>query len=180
MQRKIFIGINLPSNVQKRLNQKIEKWRDLPIKWSKEDNFHITLSFLGFIKDDNLADICLGVKKTVKNLESFDIEFERIELGPDAKKPRLVWFSGTASEKLKKLQSDIEKALNIFVSEKKLFKPHITLGRISKFKWETLPKIPVIEENFKVSISVEQVEIFESKIENGKRVYDILESCELR
>lgn len=180
MQRKIFIGISLPDDVKKRLNQKIEKWRGLPIKWPKEDNFHVTLSFLGFVKDDNLADICLDVKRAVENFESFDIEFERIELGPDVKNPRLVWFTGTVSEELKKLQSDIEKALNIFVSEKKLFRPHITLGRISKFKWETLPEIPVIEENFKISISVEKVEIFESKIENGKRVYDILESCELK
>ncbi|MDO8529451.1 MAG: RNA 2',3'-cyclic phosphodiesterase [bacterium] len=180
MQRKIFIGISLPDDVKKRLNQKIEKWRELPIKWSKEGNFHITLSFLGFIKDDTLADICSGVKEVAENFENFDIEFEKIELGPDAKNPRLVWFSGNASEELKKLQSDIEKALDIFVREKKIFKPHITLGRISKLKWETLPEVPKIEENFRVSIPIERVEVFESRMEDGKKVYDILESCMLK
>ena len=78
------------------------------------------------------------------------------------------------------MQSAIEKALDIFVSEKKLFKPHITLGRIRKLKWETLPEVPIIKDDFKVSIPVERVEVFESRIESGKRVYDILESCELK
>jgi 2'-5' RNA ligase len=180
MQRRIFIGISLPENVKKRIRQKIEKWQELPIKWKKDEDFHVTLSFLGFVEDSALPDVCKAVKNAVSERESFEIAFEKIELGPNIEKPNLVWLIGEASEELKKLQEEIEKSLDIFISEKKVFRPHITLGRISKYKWETLPEIPKIEESFKISIPVENVEIFESRMEKRKRRYDILEVCPLK
>ncbi|MFH0969592.1 MAG: RNA 2',3'-cyclic phosphodiesterase [Patescibacteria group bacterium] len=202
MQRRIFIGISLPEDVKKRINQRIEKWKELPIcphtnsgdnlssansknigvgiTWSLPENFHITLSFLGFVGDESLADICLAIKKTAQNFESFDIDFEGIRLGPDPEDPRMVWLFGGASKELRKLQTEIEKSLDIFVSEKKEFKPHVTLGKIDRGKWKTLPEKPKIEERYKVSIPVESVDIFESKIEKGRTRYTVLESCKLK
>ena len=180
MQRKIFIGINLPEDVKKRLNQRIEKWKDIPIRWSLPENFHVTLSFLGFVDDESLADICLVVKEAVQSFEAFGVDFEGIGLGPDAEKPKMVWLLGEANEELRKLQAEIEKSLDIFVSEKKEFKPHITLGKIERGKWKTFPEKPEIKEKFRVSVPVESVDVFESKIEKGRTRYTVLESCELK
>ncbi len=180
MKRKIFVGISVPEDIKKRLSRRTGKWKELPVKWVKEDSFHVTLSFLGYVEDEALVNICAGVKEAAKKIESFDINFEKIELGPDQKSPNLIWATGETSENLKRLQEEIEKSLDIFIAEKKTFRPHITLGRIRKFKWETLPEIPEIEENFKFSVPVETVEIFESKPEKGGTVYDVLESCELK
>jgi 2'-5' RNA ligase len=180
MQRRIFIGISLPDDVKKRLNRRIEKWKELPVKWSLSENFHITLSFLGFVDDKSLADICLAVKEAAESFESFDVDFEGIELGPDPEDPKIVWLFGGANEDLRKLQIEIEKSMDTFVSEKKEFKPHITLGKIDKGKWKALPEKPEIKEGFNISIPVESVDIFESKIEKGRTRYTVLESCELK
>lgn len=180
MQRRIFIGISLPDNVKKRLDQRILKWKELPIKWSLPDNFHITLSFLGFVDDESLAGICLAIKEAVDNFESFDIDFKGIGLGPDPDDPRMIWLFGGANEELRKLQVEIEKSMDTFVSEKKEFRPHITLGKIDKGKWKMLPEKPKIEEILKISIPVESVDVFESKIEKGRTRYTVLESCELK
>jgi len=180
MKRRIFIGISLPEDIKKRLNQRIEKLKDTPIKWSLPDNFHITLSFLGFINDESLADICLAVKEATRNFESFDIDFEGIKLEPNSEESKMIWLFGGANEELRKLQTNIEKSLDIFVSEKKEFKPHIMLGKIDKAKWKALPEKPKIEEKFKVSIPVESVDVFESKIEKGRTGYTVLESCILK
>jgi RNA 2',3'-cyclic 3'-phosphodiesterase len=180
MQRRIFIGISLPDDVKKRLNQRIGKWKELPIMWSLPENLHLTLSFLGFVDDESLADICLAVKEATQNLESFDIDFEGMALKPDAENPKMIWLFGGANEELRKLQTEIEKSLDIFVSEKKEFKPHINLGKIDRAKWKALPEKPKIEEKYKVSIPVESVDVFESTIEKGRTRYTVLESCELR
>jgi 2'-5' RNA ligase len=180
MRRKIFVGISVPEDIKKRLFKKMEKWKELPVKWAKEDSFHVTLSFLGYVEDEALVEICAAVKEASKNFESFDIDFEKIELGPDKKNPNLIWATGETDEDLKKIQEEIEKALDIFVAEKKAFRPHIMLGRIRKLKWETLPEVPKVEENYKFTIPVESVEVFESKAEKGGTAYDILESCELK
>ena len=180
MQRRIFIGISLPEDVKKRLNQRMLKWEELPVKWSLPDNFHVTLSFLGFVDDESLADICLAVQEAAQNFESFDIDFEGIELGPNPKDPKMIWLFGGANEELRKMQTEIEKSLDIFVSEKKEFKPHITLGKIDKAKWKALAERPKIEEKLRIFIPVESVDVFESKIEKGRTRYTVLESCELK
>jgi 2'-5' RNA ligase len=180
MQRKIFIGVSLPDEVKKRLMQKIEKWEDLPIRWSREENLHLTLAFLGHIDDDLIMGICDSVRDAVGGFDMFDVSLDRIELGPTRdENAKLVWFTGEASEELKELVENIEKELGIFRSEKKSFRPHITLGRIRKHKWEKLEEKPDISENFSILLPVESVQIFESAEIEGKRKFTIIESCDL-
>ena len=179
MQRRIFIGIDLPQIVKKRLFQRIEKWQELPIKWISEENFHITLLFLGYLYDDVILDVCSKVRNISNNFNSFDINFDHIQLGPTPENPKMVWFAGEASENLKQLQENLEKELGIFMREKKSFRPHVTLGRIKKTKWDALPEKPEINEKFSVSIPVESIEILESRSEDGKRKYIVLENCPL-
>jgi 2'-5' RNA ligase len=179
MQRRIFIGIDLPQIIKKRLCQRIEKWQNLPIKWSREDNFHITLLFLGYLYDEAIPDICQKTRKTCENFDSFDIKLDTIELGPSLDNPKMVWFTGVANDSLKQLQENLEKELNIFQSEKKTFRPHITLGINRKTKWEAMAEKPTILEKFPVSIPVESIGVFESRREDGQRKYIVLENCPL-
>jgi len=151
----------------------------LPVKWSLEENFHITLLFLGYLYDDVIFDICRKVRSVSDNFDSFDINLEQIELGPSLENPKMVWLTGVANENLKQLQENLEKELGIFQSEKKAFRPHATLGRIRKTKWEALPEKPEINEKFSVSIPVKSIQVLESRFEDGKRKYIVLENCPL-
>lgn len=180
MQRRIFIAINIPGQVKKRLIQKIEKWQDLPVRWVFEDNLHITLNFLGYIEDEKLPEICSTVRKAVEKFEGFEISLTKIIPGPSEKQARMIWAAGEKSEELKKIVEQIEKQLGIFVNSKKEFRPHITLGRIKKEKWNHLPAAPEIDEKINFVIPVGNVEILESVFEEGKRKYLLLESCPLK
>jgi 2'-5' RNA ligase len=179
IQRKIFIGIDLPQQVKKRLSQKIEVWKDLPVKWSREDNFHLTLFFIGHIDDESLLEICEKVQIALSNLSSFDVSLQEISIGPNAQKPQRIWLTGEANEQLRELEESIAKEIGIFVSERKEFCPHVTLGRIQVERWKNLPETPEIKEKFSVSIPVENVEIFESVMNQGKKKYLSIESFPL-
>ncbi len=179
MKRKIFISINLAERDKKRLVRAIEKWQDLPVKWVKEENLHITLSFLGHIMDESMVEICEKVGEAAENVEIFDLEFEAIKLGPDAANPKIIWLSGRADENLKILHEKIEKALGIFASSKKSFRPHITLGRIRGRKWEALAPKPEIFEKYNLIVPVESADIMASKFECGGQKYTIIQSCPL-
>jgi len=176
-QRKVFVGIQLPALVRKKLAKKIEKWQDLPIIWIKKDNFHITLSFIGYVSDESIVDICRNISQAVAKIAVFDIRFGNIKLGPEKDKPNLIWLEGDSSDELKNLDEIIAKNLGVFTEKRKEFRPHVTLGRLRAKKWETLPEKPEIFEKFSVSVPVESVDVFESREENGKRKYFILESC---
>lgn len=177
MKRKIFISINLAERDKERLIRATEKWRELPVKWAKEENLHITLVFLGHIMDESMPEICEKVSEAVKNTEMFDLEFEIIELGSDTENPKMIWLSGEADENLKNLHEKVEKALNIFVSSKKSFRPHITLGRIRGRKWEALVPKPEILENYNLIVPVESVDIMASDFGDGRREYTTIQAC---
>lgn len=180
MQRKIFIAINLPPQIKKRLIQKTEKWRDLPVRWTQEENLHVTLAFLGYLDDEKILSVCDSVNSAVKNFEPFEISLNKIIIGPSENQPRMVWATGEKSEELKTLVEKIEKSLGIFQREKKNFSPHATLGRIMKEKWAKLSEKPEIKEKINFVIPVDKVEIFESVFGEGKRKYLLLESCPLK
>ncbi|MCX6765883.1 MAG: RNA 2',3'-cyclic phosphodiesterase [Candidatus Moranbacteria bacterium] len=178
-QRRVFIGINLPNQVKKRLAQKIEKWRDLPVRWTLEENLHITLAFLGYIEDSVLPDVCSAVREASCQFHGFDLELSKITFGPNVNQIRMVWAVGEPNEELKLIQEEIEKRLKIFEREKREFRPHVTLGRIRKEKWARLPETPAIDEKINLLVPVESIEILESVMEEGKRKYLLLESCPL-
>lgn len=180
MQRKIFISINLSDRDKKELGRTVVKWRDLPVKWTKEANLHVTLVYLGHVDDALIGNICKKVKAVASRKSIFDIEFDCVGVGPSASDQRLVWLSGKTSEKMKKLQEEIEKELEIFESEKKSFQPHITLGRIRKHKWEMLDKKPVVKDKFDLILAVETIDVMASNFREGGQEYTIIESCPLK
>lgn len=179
MKRKIFISLNLPNQAKKRLVKATAEWQDLPVKWTKEDNFHITLLFLGFVDDDTAFEICEKVAYAVQDVEIFDMEFDSIELGPTPDDPKMIWVNGKENQELLNLVEKIEKELGIFTSPKKEFRPHITLGRIRKKKWEELEKAPKIKKDFPLLITAENVDVMASDFEGTDMEYTIVESCPL-
>lgn len=179
MQRKIFIAIEIPKPVKKRLVQKTEKWRDLPVRWTREENLHVTLAFLGYIDDSALPEICSAARDIARNFKSFDLHISRIAIGPDEKHPRMIWAAGEPSEELKNLKEQIEKKLEIFQRERKEVRAHVTIGRIRQKKWKGLPEIPAIDEKVNFIVPLESIEVLESVIEGGKRKYLLLENCPL-
>ena len=191
MQRKIFIGVELSPSVKKRLMQKVQKWADLPVRWSREENLHLNLINLGHVENEIVYEICTKVRKVVEEIDLFDIDMDKIELSPPrqasgetgpstGKNAKSFNFTGPESEKLKFLCEEIEKGLGIFNHSKKRFRPSIVLGRIQQYGWQRMDSIPEVEEKFTVLLPIESVEIFESGIIDGKRKFASIESCVLK
>jgi 2'-5' RNA ligase len=180
MKRKIFISINLAGQVRRRLIKSCAKWQALPVKWTKEENLHVELFFLGYIDNDVVAQACQKVHKAVEKKDIFDLEFEKIILVPNIERPQEFRAIGKANEKLKNLCETIEKELGIFVVSKKVFSPHITLGKIRKEKREELETKPPVDEKASFAISVEAVDIMASHFDEGKNSFVLIESCPLK
>jgi 2'-5' RNA ligase len=176
-KKKIFVEIGIPSSIKKRLMQKIVQWKELPVKWMKGENLHITVSFIGYVDESVVPEICQKINEAVADFEAFEIAFDSIELGPNVDDPKIIWFCGKSSEELGKLNEIIEQALGMHPEKHKEFCPHITLGRIRKIKWNKLPQKPVINEKFAVTMTVESVSIMDSK--GGGAEYISLEECPL-
>lgn len=180
-KKKIFIEIPVPSQIQRRLSSKIAQWETSPVKWMKEENFHMTVSFVGYVDESVIPDICRKVNEAVGEMESFDLDLDVIELGPDKEHPRMIWLSGEPSTQLRKLHESIELSLGMRPEPHKEFRPHVLLGRIRKIKWDALEKSAgrrtEINEKYHAVIPVDFVSVMESK--GGGAEYVSLEECSL-
>ena len=188
MPRRIFIAINLPEKIKSQLVKYQKKWPELPVRWTKKDNLHITLVFIGYLKDEEIPEICQTVEEMAGKNSIFTISLNKIVYAPPKKMPpRMVWASGEKSEQLTKLQRALENSLlasplkkNI-KQEKRLYSPHITLGRIKRwdFKQLEIEERPSINENVSFNFEVSSIEIMESQLKRTGAEYTVLESVPL-
>jgi len=187
MKKRIFIAINLPEEIKKKLSEYQSKLPDLPIRWVKKDNLHITLIFLGYLNDEEILEVCKTTKEAASQSSSFFINLKKICYGPPKKMPpRMVWTEGEKSEELGKLQSDLENSfLNSSVkgvkSEARPYAPHITLGRIKAWEFRKIEQEerPAIDEDISLNFEVNSIEVMESELKRGGPEYVILESVPL-
>ena len=166
-RHRIFIAINLPFDIKKRLSDSQKKWPNLPARWIKSDNLHITLAFLGYLTDGELGEVCITVKKVAERHSPFEINLNKIAYGPVGEKsprppkflnnsehqikqentnqkfgrPRMVWINGKRSKDLSDLKVDLENILSEsirFKPEKRSFNIHITLARLKQLEFKSL------------------------------------------
>jgi len=207
MRHRIFIAINLPENIKKELVNFQAKWPELPVRWVKPENLHITLAFLGYLSDEELLEIIKITKEVAQRNNSFSISLNKICYGPPKKMPysetksltgrlaesknrppRMVWAEGEKSNELGKLQKDLENSLfstsikSLEEPETRPYTPHITLGRIRQWEFRQIEpeERPQIEEDISLSFEVNSIEVMESELKRGGSEYTILESCPLK
>lgn len=188
-QHRIFIAINLPEEVKTSLADYQNKWQELPMRWTKSENLHITLIFIG---DTDEREI-LGIKQVLENVivrqKSFSVVLSKISYSPykrDKESPRMIWAVGEKSEEFLALKKDLETAILklkriSFIQEKRESVPHITLARIKEWGWRRIEpdERPEIEEFVNFSILVGAIELMESVFKRGGVEYKILESFSL-
>ncbi len=180
LQRRLFVGIPLSSALASRLSKEMAAWpKEIFLKTDK-DNLHVTLFFLGFVREDAVPEICERVRELCETLESFEIEFSGIRLMPTPEDAKMVWLAGEPSDELRDLKTAIERELSFVVAaEPKIYRPHITLSRMKKARFQALDPQPVIEKDIRLVEPVDTVVVYESIMEDGKRKYMPIESVPL-
>ena len=84
MTSRLFIGLDLPTNVKKHLITLRDEIYDgeEQLRWESDDKLHITLKFLGDV-GENLSNLLiqrldnLSVNKIFSSHNTFEIEWER-------------------------------------------------------------------------------------------------------
>jgi len=189
MRHRIFIAINLPEDIKKRISDYQKNWPTLPIRWTKKENLHITLVFLGYLNDEELLEVINITKEVASKNQSFLINLNKILYGPPKKfPPRMVWVEGEKSQGLANLQRDLENSLyssplkGVKEGEIRPYSPHITLGRIKSWEFRSIEseERPKVYQEISLNFPVESIEVMESDLKRTGPEYSILESCSLK
>lgn len=184
MGHRIFIAINLPKEIKKELKSFQERWKELPVKWVKEENLHLTLVFLGYVSDQEILEIFKITEKVAQEHQPFSINLRKITYGPEKKGiPRLIWVEGEKSKQLVELQEKLESSIFELPTKKlklenRPFTPHITLGRIRQWEFRKIEpeERPEIDEEVNLSFNVQSIELMESHLKRKGPDYFVLQS----
>jgi 2'-5' RNA ligase len=177
--RRLFVGIPLSAQLRKRLVQEMEGWPKEAVLRTTEENLHVTLFFLGFIQEEEVGEICRRVGEVCREIESFELQFTGIRLMESEEAPKMIWLCGEPSDALREALQKVEQAFSSFVSEKKVYRPHVTLAKIKKSKWLKLETKPVLKETVSLMETVESIAVFESLPIDGKRRYEPIDTFQL-
>lgn len=176
MKHRIFIAINLPKEIKEELLSCQKKFRNLPVRWTKPENLHITLVFIGYTSQEEIERILKVAQETALKFSPFLIELNRICLGPTPERARMIWTEGKISRDLinldKKLKEELAKE-KISFDGKYPLKVHITLARA---RGNELRGIKIDERLNGLSFEVKSIDVMESELFKSGAEYKILKN----
>lgn len=171
---RLFIAIELDKEMKEYIQalQEAVKWYSSSGNFSRPENFHLTLRFIGEVGEDQKNRIIKAIDQTADKSKPFAVNLSRLGHFPRNNK-KIIWLGIQQTDnQLSNLVSALEEALLTqgYPKEQRKFNAHVTLAR------ET-----VIQENFHVLqqkiqvdpkvIPIEKISLMESIRVNGKLIY---------
>jgi 2'-5' RNA ligase len=166
---RCFIAIELDNETRALLSGLLKKLSDAGIKgnFTRAENLHLTLKFLGEIDSSAFESVKNILKKISSEHKSFVLTLDRIGKFDRGSK-KIIWAGLSRSKELEKLfyQVNTEILKILPIEDEKRYTPHITLAREA-----TLPDDTLINEELKHSFRVSGISLMESTRRDGKLVY---------
>lgn len=182
---RTFIALEIPANLQKELD-KISvslqrELKELPLRWVRTENIHLTLKFIGETPQEKVDEIAAVVKSQAANVAPFEIALDHFGVFPDLRKPLVLWVGVQAPQNLAQLQHFLEAELAAvgFPAEQRKFSPHLTLARVRRdHRIANLKRIGEVMARATVDSKtvghIDSVTLFRSDMNPGGSVYNPL------
>ncbi len=187
---RVFIAIDIDQALRKGLAElQSEMLAKVDIKksdakWVNPQTMHLTLKFLGEIKDVQSVDVCNITKDVASRHKSFDIDVGTVGFF-GGRSARVLWVgAGQDNENLLELQEDLEKSLASagWPPETRKFAGHLTLCRVRNSRAGV--KLARLTEEYKDymlgAMPVDSLCVYQSELKPGGPVYTMLGNYELQ
>ena len=181
---RVFIAIDIGddiraalSNLQQQFQSKVDIKKS-DVKWVDPKNIHLTLKFLGEIKDEKVVEVCNITKDVAGRHNSFELDVESVGCF-GGRSARVVWVSvGQGSDDLLRLQEDLDQQLASagWPKDTRKFTGHLTLCRVRNPKAGVkLAQASEAYRNFKLgTMSADSVTVYQSQLMPTGPVYTVL------
>jgi len=138
---RLFIALTLPDQVKDAIEKtQVELRRSAPaegIRWTKREQFHLTLKFLGNVGVERLESLKNSLRSACAPFAPFQLRAEGIGFFPNARRLRIIWAGVKDSHgELTQLQNAVEAVSSEFNrgEPKRNFTGHVTLARVKIIK----------------------------------------------
>ena len=183
---RLFIALNLPSSERERIHEAAAPLRDagLPVRWLDPESYHLTLKFLGGVRDEMVPRVERVGEKVAAQTERFSLGLGGFGAFPTIRRPRVIWLGANPTPVLRCLKQDLEWALTHhgFERETRAFHPHITLGRAGQDEgagaFRGLDELAA-SLDYQSSVPVRTVDLMRSQLSRTGATYSLVRSSPL-
>lgn len=132
--RRLFIAIDCHQGIENAAAPVLKKLRintdqrELEVRWTPVENFHVTLNFLGNTSAEKQAEIEAKMHEVASRHAPFKLKINGMGAFPDEFKARVLWFGVQNSKALRSLQGDLSETM--FHRDEHEFVPHLTIARL--------------------------------------------------
>ncbi|AKG33514.1 RNA 2',3'-cyclic phosphodiesterase [Paenibacillus durus] len=151
-------------------------------KWTHEEDYHITLQFLGDTDPRSIPELVSALKGAARDFRPFTLSLRETGIFGPPSAPRVLWAGvGGETDRLEELHSRIAAAtLPLgFRAEERAYKPHVTLARKYRgeraFNPEYLHAFKQEADALQMSWRVEEWVLFVTRM-HKKPMYEIVET----
>jgi len=179
---RLFIAVELPGSVREKLEQiqqRLKGTRD-EIKWVNPSLIHLTMKFLGEVKEKELESIVRVIRSIASRFSHFGMKIEKIGTFPFSSSPRVIWVGvGEGKDKLEVIAGELEQELakQGFSRERRKWISHLTLGRVKNLKERE--KLKELVSNYKEveigEVKVRDLSVIQSRLTPQGAIYTVLE-----
>lgn len=134
---RTFIAVEIPAEIKEKIGRYIDYLRGSfqNVKWVSPKNLHLTIKFLGEVKEKDLDTLIECIEPILSDFRSFNLALEHTGFFPSLKNPRVIWIgSDGGADNLLDIFQELEHCLeNIGIDrETRTFSPHLTIGRVKR------------------------------------------------
>jgi 2'-5' RNA ligase len=171
---RAFFAVDLPLEARSRVAEAMERLRPaVPrgVRWVSLDGIHLTLKFLGEIREDDVSRLVQRARAKLAPERPFDVALAGYGAYPNARESRMLWLgvaqgAGTLAKLARKLDS-AARAIGA-PREHRPFEAHLTLGRLRE---PTRVELERASPPDSVAWTVSEVVLFESRLSPGGARY---------
>lgn len=154
------------------------------VKWTRPEELHITLKFLGELDNRDLLRVGQELRKACADIGPFSASLNGLGTFPKHKPPRIVWAGiDEGREIFERLYHHLDQSLiELGVpQEGKAYTPHLTLGRVGRgADLELLAAtMQAVAPEMNALFDVDEVVLFTSLREKGGFVHEPIDTVEL-
>lgn len=175
---RVFFGVEVPAAVKKSLLTLKSPVNGA--RWQSRHQLHLTLVFVGSVKDEGLETLSYAASLVSAN--AFEVEVAGVEAFGRPDHPRNLWAGVSPEQPITELYQQLSARIAAagFETEHRGFKPHITVARFRKQAGSVAGLLESHREARFGVLPVTEFVLFESTPGAGGSVYTVIERFPLQ